>query len=250
MELNEKKWDLISQRDKKERDGYSSSSLLIDDMIISLVKKGGSNQIIVDYGAGTGLQTRLLSGYVKKIVAYEPTKQMRDVFCELTNSNQYPNVSLTNDLEFIDALRDVDTLICSRAFEHIENIDEVLQRFARILKPMGVLILSLSHPVKFSGDWIKNNGGDYDFYRIDNYFNEGLTLRKRDDHSGNQQMEGISTYHRTVSTYLNAVINAGFRIIRVDEPVPNICEKERLPKLYQRLSKIPNCLVIICVNNG
>lgn len=248
MNENEKKWGLIANRDKKDRDSSSSSSVLIDEIVLSWVKQRGSKLKILDYGAGTGIQSRMISEYAEQITAYEPTKEMHEILSELTQPINYPNIRITNNVTHANNLRNIDIIVCSRVFEHISDIDEVLTNFSTILKPKGTLLLSLSHPVKFSGDWVKDQEGNYDFYKIYDYFQEGLTLRSRDDSAGNKQMERITAYHRTISSYLNSIIKAGFYISKVMEPTPKDSVKERLPKLYNRLIRIPNCLVLYCVN--
>ncbi|MEM7335792.1 MAG: hypothetical protein AAF490_27185, partial [Chloroflexota bacterium] len=70
-----------------------------------------------------------------------------------------------------------------------------------------------------------------------NYLDEGHW------HSGGTGIRGrVGAHHRTISTYFNGLISAGFQILAVDEPHLPQGDYETIEE--QWFSKIPRLLVI------
>jgi len=250
VKYNKQQWQEIAKRDYNERDNLSSSAVLIDDIIVSIFASEQKGITVLDYGAGTGIQSRRISKYVKEVISYEPIQEMKEIMISRTNNNLYNNINLTDNINYVNNLKNIDYIVCSRVFEHVENIPKMLKEFSSILSSKkGKLILTLSHPIKFSGDWKKDKRGEYICYEIYNYFNEGKIHRSREDSEGQLLIQDVYIYHRTISTYFNWIRENGFSINKMHEPVPNNSIKNTIPKLYNRLSSIPNCLILECSLN-
>jgi SAM-dependent methyltransferase len=245
---DKKKWEKISKRHYDERNNLSSASALEDEILISIFSSIENSKLIniLDYGAGTGLQSRYISKFVKQVISYEPIKEMRDIMIERTDKNVYNNIKIINNINDTNNLKNIEYIICSRVFEHVFDVSKMLNEFSNILSGNGKLILTLSHPLKFSGDWEKDKNNEYLYYKIYNYFKEGQSQRTRDDFNGKLSIDDISTYHRTLGTYLNLIIENGFTITKFHEPIPSKEIEKTLPALYDRLSRIPNCLILEC----
>ena len=84
------------------------------------------------------------------------------------------------------------------------------------LKPEGVLVFSVEHPV-FTAygtqDWHRDDKGNIMHFPVDNYFYEG----KR---NARFLGEEVVKYHRTLTTYINELLINGFEILRMVEPTP------------------------------
>ena len=110
----------------------------------------------------------------------------------------------------------VDVVISSLALHYVEDFAAVAQNVARMLVPGGAFVFSVEHPVftaEGSQDWVYAPDGSILHFPVDNYFYEGArqavflgeTMRK---------------YHRTLTTYVRELLQAGFRVVDLQEPQP------------------------------
>lgn len=84
------------------------------------------------------------------------------------------------------------------------------------MKVNGNLIFTVEHPVFTSygsQDWYYDEDGSILHFPIDNYYYEG----KR-----NTNFLGVNIvkYHRTLTTYVNTLLENGFSINQIVEPMP------------------------------
>ena len=92
---------------------------------------------VADVGAGTGKFTKLLTQTGATVIAVEPVEQMRDAFATaLPGVQVVPGSAQALPLE--DA--SLDVIACAQAF-HWFATTQVLDEFARALKPGGSLVL-------------------------------------------------------------------------------------------------------------
>ena len=63
-------------------------------------------------------------------------------------------------------------------------------------------------------DWYREAAGNPLHWPVDDYFREGRRQTS-------WLAEAVTKYHRTVSTYVDTLLDAGFRIARLVEPVPS-----------------------------
>src|SRR5699024_9865943 len=85
------------------------------------------------------------------------------------------------------------------------------------LIPGGSFVFSVEHPIftsRSEQDWYYDNQGNRQHWPVDNYQSEGI---RQTTFLNNH----VTKYHRTISTYLNDLINAGFIIRAVKESVPS-----------------------------
>ncbi|MFC0309045.1 class I SAM-dependent methyltransferase [Gallibacterium trehalosifermentans] len=109
-----------------------------------------------------------------------------------------------------------DLVTSSFAFHYIADFPVLLQQIAAKLTPNGQLIFSQEHPIVTcyqSGErWEKDQNKQQIAYRLNYYREEGLRQR-------NWFKQPFKTYHRKLSTILNDLIQAGFTIQQVAEPM-------------------------------
>lgn len=109
-----------------------------------------------------------------------------------------------------------DVALSSLAFHYVKDFSALTANISRWLKPGGEFIFSVEHPTFTaygSQDWYYDEKGNILHFPVDNYFMEG----KRD---AVFLGEHITKYHRTLTTYLSALLDCGFQIQRVVEPQP------------------------------
>jgi SAM-dependent methyltransferase len=118
------------------------------------------------------------------------------------------------DLDF--RADEFDVVISSLALHYVERFDLVCQNIYQCLTSGGQLVISVEHPVftALAGqEWCCGPKGERLHWPLDDYQKEGRR------HT--QWMAGdVVKYHRTVSTYVNTLIDSGFRISKLLEPQP------------------------------
>lgn len=118
------------------------------------------------------------------------------------------------DLEFPD--ESFDIVLSSLAFHYVRDFFRLLEKINSWLVPEGKLIFSVEHPV-FTAygnqDWYRDEQGNILHFPVDRYFFEG----KRD---AVFLGEKVIKYHRTLTTYLNGLLQSGFSLEQVVEPQP------------------------------
>ena len=126
-------------------------------------------------------------------------------------------------------------------------LKESLGHDTRVLRPKGRFIFSVLHPC-FETPFSVGDGepmqvddeGDFHFLRILNYSEEGRW------YSGGTGMRGtFGSIHRKVSTYLNGLIENGFGICRIEEPILPGMDYDSARK--QLASKIAKTMVVDAV---
>src|SRR5262249_38029947 len=104
-----------------------------------------------------------------------------------------------------------DGAVCEMAMMDIEDLDGTVNAVARTVRPDGWFVISMVHPC-FPG----NDAGLSSWPPDATYFDEGRWTS--DDHNPDGVRIRVGSSHRTIATYVNALINAGFVIERLDEP--------------------------------
>ena len=129
------------------------------------------------------------------------------------------------DIEFPAGAFDV--VISSLALHYVGDYRSVCRTVHGALCPGGVFVFSVEHPI-FTAvpaqQWFSGADGGRSHWPIDNYQEEGArhTQWLADD---------VIKYHRTVATYVNTLIDAGFRLSRLVEPAPTSERIKQRPEL-------------------
>ncbi len=109
-----------------------------------------------------------------------------------------------------------DIVLSSLALHYIESFETVAQKVRDCLVKGGDFIFSVEHPV-FTAygnqDWYYGENGEILHFPVDRYFYEG---KRQAVFLG----EKIEKYHRTLTTYLDGLLQNGFSVRRVAEPQP------------------------------
>jgi 2-polyprenyl-3-methyl-5-hydroxy-6-metoxy-1,4-benzoquinol methylase len=120
-----------------------------------------------------------------------------------------------------------DVVISSLALHYVEDFEGACRKIYDSLTPGGCLVLSMEHPV-FTAiaaqDWHYGPAGERLHWPVDNYQDEGSRVARFLD-------ADVVKYHRTVSTIMNALLHAGFRITEVAEPGPSQEALEKYPDM-------------------
>lgn len=179
------------------------------------------NKRVLDLGCGYGWHCdyAVKSG-AKNVVGVDISDMMITRAKESVKSEnvQFIRCAL-EDTDFED--NSFDVVISSLVLHYIKSFDDIAKKVYKFLSPEGVFIFSCEHPIFTSrGDqqWIYDERGRIVYFPVDNYFYEGkreaLFLKEK-----------VIKYHKTLTTYLNGLLENGFEILNVVEPMPpNGCE--------------------------
>ncbi len=118
------------------------------------------------------------------------------------------------DLDFEEASFDV--IISSLAFHYVKDFESLANNISKWLKQGGEFVFSVEHPVFTSygtQDWYYDENGNILHFPVDNYYYEG---KREAVFLG----EKVIKYHRTLTTYLNTLLQKGFMLQHIIEPKP------------------------------
>ncbi|WP_170181509.1 ThiF family adenylyltransferase [Haloactinospora alba] len=240
-------WSGIADQYSEERNDHSFNSILLDGLVPGLFDTQHLGHV-ADIGAGTGRLTELLVEKSTQVDAYEPSEEMFGILLDRMRSKN--NLRLVEGgISSVSGVRDhYDALCCLNVLDHVSDLDLSISILEGSLRPGGRLVLSVPHPVKDRTGWKKSfgpGGWNYHGYLLDDYFEEGLCKKDREDRNGDVRLRGVTSHHRTVSRYLQAVLRCGMSIKDVIEPEPDIAHRENNPVLYDKSSRVPYFLVIV-----
>jgi ubiquinone/menaquinone biosynthesis C-methylase UbiE len=138
-----------------------------------------------------------------------------------------------------------DGVVCFMALMDIPDLRATLQTAARILRPGGWFAFAIIHPCynpARSGEQAAADGSGGTVRTVAGYFAEGYW---RSEHRTGPPGK-VGSYHRTLSTYVNTLAEAGLTIERLAEPPLTGAHAARRPVWRE----VPAVLVARCRKGG
>ena len=171
---------------------------------------------VLDIGCGFGWHCNYAAAQgAQHVVGTDISQKMLAV---ANQKNDFANVEYQciamEDLAFAPASFDV--VISSLAFHYTPDFVQMCKKVNGFLAPGGSFVFSVEHPVftaQGSQEWIYDETGNPDHWPVDDYFNEG---QREAVFLG----ERVVKYHKTLTTYLNGLLQTGFCIKAMVEPQP------------------------------
>jgi len=107
----------------------------------------------------------------------------------------------------------VDIVVSSLALHYVSDLPQVASEVFRWLAPDGWFVFSVEHPIctALLRGWCCDAEGRRQHWPVDHYKDEGQRQSR-------WFVDGVIKYHRTLSTYLNTLVDHKFSISRVLEP--------------------------------
>lgn len=199
---------------------------------------------VLDLGCGFGWHCRYArEQQARSVVGVDLSEKMLARARDNTNDTaiEYRRLAI-EDIDFTAG--EFDVVISSLALHYVERFDMVCRKVHHCLVPGGIFILSVEHPVftaLAAQDWYYGPQGERLHWPVDDYQNEGLREARFLDND-------VVKYHRTLATYVNALIEFGFGIMKLSEPQPT---PEMLAKSSEMRDETrrPMFLLIAAVKN-
>lgn len=133
-----------------------------------------------------------------------------------------------------------NTASSSLAFHYVEDFVEVVKRIYDMLDTDGVFIFSQENPlcICHSGGnrWTRDENGNKLHLNLADYGIEG-------ERKSVWFVDNVKKYHRTFSTIINTLIEVGFTVAKMIEPLPTDEILEQYPE-YKDLFHKPDFLLL------
>lgn len=199
---------------------------------------------VLDLGCGFGWHCRYArEQHARSVVGIDLSENMLVRAKQTTDDPaiEYRQLAI-EDIDFHEG--EFDVVLSSLALHYVEQFDNVVQKVHHCLVPGGTFVLSVEHPVftaLASQDWHYDSQGQRLHWPVDNYQDEGLRQANFLDNE-------VLKYHRTVATYMNVLIESGFKITKISEPKPSDKMLTDIPEMRDETRR-PIFLIIAAVKN-
>ena len=174
------------------------------------------DKTVLDLGCGFGWHCRYArEQQARSVVGVDLSEKMIARARASTNDAaiEYRRLAI-EDIDF--SAGEFDVVLSSLALHYVERFDLVCRKVHYCLVPGGSFVLSVEHPVftaRASQDWYYSQQGERLHWPLDQYQEEGPRQAQFLEHE-------VVKYHRTVATYVNSVLDAGFTMTKLSEPQP------------------------------
>ncbi len=184
--------------------------------VLDLLPAAGGGARALDLCCGEGFYSRKLRDLGFDVCGADVSEKM--IGLARLKQREIPyHCSDAAQLPFADG--SFDLVLCAMGLMDAPNLGEILAEVRRVLAPRGRFVFAITHPCfsfEKAGGWEQRPEGKA-FFKMDDYFTE-------DSAEVPWAMQGVLypfttlVYHRTVSTYVNALIAGGFAIECMTEP--------------------------------
>ncbi len=187
---------------------------LIVDGVGELLPPTLKGMRVLDVACGNGRASRGLARLGARVVGVDLSAELIAIGRARDDADRlgiaYHAADVANPDAWWDGLL-FDGAVCEMAMMDIEDLAGAANAVARTVRPEGWFVMSIVHPC-FPG----NDAGLSSWPPDATYFDEGRWFSP--DHNPDGVRIRVGSLHRTMSTYLNTLIDAGFVIDRVVEP--------------------------------
>lgn len=200
---------------------------------------------VLDLGCGFGEHCkRFVENGADKVVGIDISEKMLKTAKEENSDARITYINMA--MEDLPQIKEqFDVVVSSLAFHYVEDFSGVVESIYNILSENGVLIFSQENPLctchSGGNRWTKDENGKKLYLNLADYGVEG-------ERESVWFVDHVKKYHRTFSTIVNTLIDAGFSIERMLEPLPSEELLERYPEYYDLFHK-PDFLLLRAVKS-
>ncbi|KAE8453480.1 hypothetical protein EG329_010341 [Mollisiaceae sp. DMI_Dod_QoI] len=161
----------------------------------------------------------------------------------LSKARSFPPDAATTytraDLENFELPASVyDIVFSSLSFHYLKNLPSLILEIFKTLKPGGALVFSVEHPIftaPRNPKFVSDSDGQM-VWPLDGYLKEG-------PRTTNWLADGVVKQHRTISTYVTILLQAGFTLSAVEEWGPTPDQIKESPQWADELKRPPFLLL-------
>jgi len=228
--------------------GDINREYVIDPTILKILGNV-KNKRILDAGCGAGYFCRKLARKGAKVTGIDISNNLIEI-AKSKEKGQSLGISYyagsTSNLGMLSSST-FDVVVSNMALMDTLNLKKAIQEISQVLKTNGKLVFSISHPCFASSsknEWEKQpldseRNEDRLYRKIDRYFDRGRVIWSM------YGFPSVSSFHRTLSDYINLLITNEFVITHFEEPVPDPRAVEEHPRDFANdYDRIPLFLII------
>lgn len=200
-------------------DNWIGSGTMREDPVFSHVEEimGPVDGLrICDLACGQGRVARHLADHGAHVLGIDLSTRLLEIARRHEESEPRGITYIQADAANLPGIQDehFDGVLCHMALMDILDLEPTLHSTARILRPGGWFVFAILHPcfntarsgeIDSSEGWLRTVG---------TYFSEGYWR----SHTRPGPPGKVGAYHRTLSTYVNALADAGFVLEQMREP--------------------------------
>ena len=183
---------------------------------------------VLDAGCGEGYNTRMLARQGARMTGVDLSDRMIALAEEEERRAplgiRYVNTSYAELGMFDEAA--FDTVVSFMALMDGPRFDLAMKECGRVLRPGGTLAFSLMHPcfITKGSRWIRDEHGEKVSWVVSRYFDPAHWVERWrfTDAPADAPQFAVPRFDRTLSEYLNAVMDAGFTLRKLSEPRPSL----------------------------
>ena len=127
-----------------------------------------------------------------------------------------------------------DVIVCALALHYIEDWNQTMREFHRLLKPKGRLVISIEHPFF-----------EYNYFKSEAYFDVEPVKCTWNGFGIPTEMH---SFRRPLGDCISPLVNNGFMIEQIVEPKPTEEFKQRDPRYFERLNQFPAFLCMSAIS--
>jgi 2-polyprenyl-3-methyl-5-hydroxy-6-metoxy-1,4-benzoquinol methylase len=174
---------------------------------------------VCDLACGQGRVARHLADLGARVIGIDLSAKLLEIARRHEQAEPRGIEYVLADAQSLDsaALGTFDGVLCFMALMDIPELAPTLRGVASILRPGGWFIFALLHPCFHTSQSGEIEAPEGTTRTIARYFVEGHW--RSDTRPGPPGKVGA--YHRTLSTYVNALTDAGLALERLSEPQPD-----------------------------
>lgn len=214
----EENWDGIAEWYAELVRGGSAMHRFSRDILLKVLPVNVIGLDVLNVGCGEGIVTRGLAGLGARVVGVDPTRALVAHAEAAERAIPTGAVYRIDDGSRLQTVPDdsVDGVTAALSLNNIADLDAALQSVRRVLRPGGFLVFTVPHPC-FDAPATETFSTPGGIRRaVGDYFAEGL-WRSPHPHS----VRRAGNHHRTIRTYVTAVLEHGFVLRGLDEPAPS-----------------------------
>lgn len=200
---------------------------------------------VCDLACGTGVAARELArrgatvtgtDISSPLLAIAEEKEKQDALGIVYRQGDAQSLELWDNAAF-------GGIVCNLALMDIVDLNACLKTVSRLLRPSGWFVFTITHPCFQMPDsrWTGKRGGIVK-REVRGYFKEGW-WRSDNPHGVRGQ---VGAFHRILSTYVNALTEAGLAIETMREPQAEGEVETRVPGYRE----VPVVLAVRCRKSG
>ncbi|MEL7002353.1 MAG: class I SAM-dependent methyltransferase [Bacteroidota bacterium] len=188
---------------------------------------------ILDAACGPGKYAEILLAQGAEVIGFDFSQRMVEkAKARNYEKGQFFVHDLSEPITMIPS-QSQDIVLCALAMHYLDDWNDTIKEFCRVLKPKGQLVMSIEHPFF-----------EYNYFKSEKYFE---TEAVKCTWNGFGMPIEVNSHRRSLQECIIPIVNNGFYIDQLIEPRP-VKEFEKLdPRYYKRLNEFPAFMCIRAV---